>query len=119
MKDEDRPRFAAAMNRLAAGFQVQVTQPLLEAYWDGLEEGVDIQDFEGAVRLAVKERDKLPRPVELRKLSVRAYGKRTGQYYLPGTGWVNDPWSKERQIADARAAPQLAHWSETERESEG
>ena len=68
MNADDMPRFAVAMNGLAASFRQEPSKALLHGYRIGLED-LPIEAVETAVARALKECTFMPPPAELRKLS--------------------------------------------------
>lgn len=65
MKDTDRPEFVTVIQTLAATFRVDVTDPLLEAYWLSLQD-VSLEEVKQRAVHAMKHDDWFPKPCQLR-----------------------------------------------------
>lgn len=64
MKENDKPRFAAAMNSLGVAFSKTLSDPDLDVWWS-LVGDLPIEDFERAARLHARQGLHFPRPAEL------------------------------------------------------
>jgi hypothetical protein len=56
-------RFVVALTKLATVFRVDMTDVLIESYWDALNEW-PIEGLEGGARTIIRESKFFPRPVE-------------------------------------------------------
>lgn len=68
MIESDRENFLLLIESLAAAFGVSVEPALLEGYWLGLDD-LPIEALASAVRLAIRQSERMPRPRELRSLA--------------------------------------------------
>ncbi len=68
MTENDRRRFAAAMNALSAIHRVEASEPLLEGYWLGLQD-LPISAVEKAIARSIATSKRMPVPADLRELS--------------------------------------------------
>lgn len=75
MRDpDDKIPFSIAMGAMLETFGVQATKPTLLGYWLGLND-LPLESVQQAIALAIRSSDRLPRPVELRRLA----GEQTGE----------------------------------------
>ncbi len=68
MTENDRPRFLAMFNGLAATFSKEPSKPMLDGYWMGLAD-LPIEAVENACQRAIGTCKFMPVPVELRELA--------------------------------------------------
>ena len=66
--DQDRAKFVTLMQALAGCYHKQADEPMLLGYELGLDD-LPITDVNAAVRRAIKERQFMPSPAELRELA--------------------------------------------------
>lgn len=65
MVDADLERFATAITALAGAFRVEVSEPLIEGFWLGLQD-LEWEKFRTAVNRCIANAQHFPRPVEIR-----------------------------------------------------
>lgn len=68
MNSSDKEKFAFAIASLFETFSQETTKPIMNGYWLGLGD-LSLEAVQGAVALAIRESDHLPRPAELRRLT--------------------------------------------------
>lgn len=71
MEKADEKRFKAALQRVAMNYRVQVSAPLYELYWLGLED-LSVEAVESACARAIRECEFIPPVAKLRELARRA-----------------------------------------------
>ncbi len=68
MQTSDKAKFSAAITALCETFGQEATTPILHGYWLGLQD-MTLEAVNVAVAKAIRSADKLPKPVELRRLA--------------------------------------------------
>lgn len=71
---KDKPEFATAIGAMCAAFGTDASKALMLGYWMGLQD-LTLQAVQGAVARSIRECERLPAPVELRRLA----GERTAE----------------------------------------
>ena len=106
MKDADRRRFGQEMAKTAAVLRAELSDPLLEGFWEAFE-GADIEAFSKACRRAREELDFMPSIHELRRLMPALRGPSpealaTDAYLKQLTA---SPWPKDAERLRLRLPP--------------
>lgn len=65
MQEADREKFTIGLQALATVLRFELTEAIIEGYWQGLE-GVELVDLGHAMRRAWRESRFMPSPAELR-----------------------------------------------------
>lgn len=79
MQEGDRPTFGGLVMALAAAYRIEVSEPLIEAYWMALDDR-ELANVRAAVRRAIREGGKwMPTPSDLRSMT----GAPTRPYHIP------------------------------------
>lgn len=73
MQTSDKPDFATAIGAMLETFGQETTKPILHGYWLGLQD-LPLQAVQSAVAQAIVTMDRIPKPVDLRRLA----GEQTG-----------------------------------------
>lgn len=73
MTEEEKPEFVILVGALFESFGQESTKPRMLGYWIGLQD-LTISEVKNGIKQALQSSDRLPTPVELRRLS----GERTG-----------------------------------------
>jgi len=68
MVDADLERFATAITALAGAFRVEVSEPLIDGFWLGLQD-LEWDNFSSAVSRSIATSEHFPRPAEIRSLA--------------------------------------------------
>lgn len=68
MNDSEKASFVTAIGAMLETFGQEATKPILHGYWLGLGD-LELGDLQAAVAKAIRSCDRLPRPVELRRLA--------------------------------------------------
>jgi hypothetical protein len=71
MEKGDKKRFRDVIQMLGMNYRTQITAPLLQLYWQGLED-LPLAKVEDAVSRAIKECEYMPVVAKLRELSKRS-----------------------------------------------
>lgn len=68
MEQSDKRAFQDLIKTLAVAFRTEITTPLLQAYWIGLEDQA-LKHVEAAVKASIRERDYMPTVNGLREMA--------------------------------------------------
>lgn len=74
MNETEKGSFATAIGALLETFGQEATKPILHGYWLGLQD-LTLEQVQVAVAVGIRSSERLPRPVELRRL----VGEQTGE----------------------------------------
>lgn len=69
MIDNDKAAFAASLTAIASVHRVELSQPLLQAYWLALSD-LTLDQLKHAVGVALREHRWMPKPAELRSIAL-------------------------------------------------
>ncbi len=105
MEESDRPRFALAIEAMAATFRAEATPALLLGYWMGLGD-LPLDDVHTAIGKAIRECEFMPTVARLRILAKKP--RADGAIFMPGAGWLTTFNDTPRRQIRGESKPETA-----------